>query len=52
MSTVENKRMVTALISGDVLVPGAYEIAPTIDATDKSVDVAAYEVGVRSPEKR
>jgi len=52
MSTVENKRMVTTLISGDVLVPGAYEIALTTDAADKSTDVAAYEVGVRSPEKR
>ena len=49
VSTVEKKRMVTASISGDVLVPGAYEIALTTDAADKSADVAAYEVGVRPP---
>ena len=46
VSTVDNKRMVTAFISGDVWSPGAYEIALTTDAGDKSADVAAYEVAV------
>ncbi len=49
MSTVDGQRMVTALNSGDVWSPGAYEIALTTDAGDKSADVAAYEVGVRVP---
>ena len=44
--------MVTAFISGDVLTPGAYEIALTTDAGDKSVDVSAYEVGVRVADRR
>ena len=52
LSTAENKRMVTAFISGDVFAPGAYEIALTTDAGDKSADVAAYEVGVRTPDPR
>jgi len=51
-TTVDNKRMVTAFISGDVLTPGAYEIALTTDAGDKSVDVAAYEVGVHVADRR
>lgn len=51
-TTLENTRMVTAFISGDVLTPGAYEIALTTDAGDKSVDVAAYEAGVRAPDRR
>lgn len=49
MSTVDRQRMVTAFISGDVLSPGAYEVALMTDAADKSADVAAYEVGVRAP---
>jgi hypothetical protein len=52
ISTVENTRMVTAFISGDVLSPGAYEIALTTDAADKSTDVAAYELGVGAPVRR
>jgi len=52
MSTVDNKRMVTAFISGDVLAPGAYEIALTGAVGDKTVDVAAYEVGVRAADKK
>lgn len=51
-TAVENKRMVTAFISGDVLTPGAYEIALTTDAGVKSMDVAAYEAGVRVPDHR
>jgi hypothetical protein len=51
-STTENKRMVTAFISGDVFAPGAYEVVLTTDAGDKSADVAAYEVGVRAPDRR
>lgn len=51
-TTVDHTRMVTAFISGDVLTPGAYEIALTTDAGDKSVDVAAYEVGVRVADRR
>jgi len=41
--------MVTAFISGDVLSPGAYEVALTTDVAGTSADVAAYEVGVRAP---
>jgi hypothetical protein len=52
MSTVENRRMVTAFITGDVLAPGAYEIALATDGADKSAEVAAYEVGVRAPDRR
>jgi hypothetical protein len=52
MSTVENKRMVTSFISGDVLAPGAYEVALTTDAGDNSVDVAAYEVAIAPADKR
>jgi hypothetical protein len=52
VSIVDNKRMVTAYISGDVLGPGAYEIALTTDAGDTSVDVASYEVGVRPADSR
>jgi hypothetical protein len=52
MSTVEGKRMVTSFITGDVLGAGAYEIALTTDAADKSADVAAYEVAVRAADHR
>lgn len=52
MSSVEGKRMVTAFLTGDVLAPGAYEIALTTDAADKSTDVGAYELGVRSVDHR
>jgi hypothetical protein len=51
ISTVENMRMVTTLISGDVLSAGAYEIALTSNAADKAADVAAYEVGVRPADR-
>jgi hypothetical protein len=43
--------MVTALISGDVLSPGAYEIALTSNAADKAADVAAYEIAVRPADR-
>jgi len=49
MSTVDHQRMVTAFIRGDVLSPGAYEVALTTDVAGTSADVAAYEVGVRAP---
>jgi hypothetical protein len=52
MSTIENRRMVTAFISGDVLAPGAYEVILTTDAGDKSSDVAVYELAVRAPDAR
>jgi len=39
---------VTALITGDVIAPGAYEIVLTTTSLDgKSADVAAYEVATR-----
>ena len=46
MSTVDNKRMVTAFITGDVFAPGAYEIALTRKAGEIAGDVASYEVGI------
>jgi hypothetical protein len=49
-TTVDNKRMVTAFITGDVFVPGAYEISLTrMVAGDVGTpaEVASYEVGVR-----
>jgi hypothetical protein len=46
MSTVDNKRMVTALVTGDVFASGAYEIALTRRG-DTNPEVAAYEVGIR-----
>jgi hypothetical protein len=51
LSTVENKRLVTTLITGDVLTPGAYEIALTSNAADKAAEIAAYEIAVRSPDR-
>jgi hypothetical protein len=48
MTTVENKRMVTALITGDVFAPGAYEIALTrVVGGGSPTDVASYEVAIR-----
>lgn len=47
MSTVDNKRMVTTFITGDVFAPGPYEIALTRRAGAASTEIAAYEVGVR-----
>lgn len=46
MSTVDNKRMVTTFITGDVFAPGAYEIGLTRKAGEMTGDVAAYEVGI------
>ncbi len=52
MTTVDNKRMVTAFITGDVFAPGAYEIALTRIVMGASpTDVASYEVAIR-PEGR
>jgi hypothetical protein len=46
-TTVDNKRMVTAFITGDVFAPGAYEIALTrVVAGGSPSDVASYEVAV------
>jgi len=46
-TTADNKRMVTAFITGDVFAAGAYEIALTrVVAGASPVDVAAYEVAV------
>jgi hypothetical protein len=47
LSTVENKRMVAAFITGDVFGPGAYEIALSRRAGELTGEVAAYEVSVR-----
>lgn len=47
-TTVDGQAMVTAFITGDVLAPGAYEIALTaVSADNKTADVAAYEIAVR-----
>jgi hypothetical protein len=46
-SSIEGRAMVTALMTGDVLSPGAYEIALTSASPEgKTSDVAAYEVAV------
>ena len=47
MSTVDNKQMVTALVTGDVFAPGAYEIALTRRGGEAMTEVASYEVGIR-----
>lgn len=48
MTTVENKRMVMAFISGDVFTPGAYEIALTRTIPGGNLaEVASYEIAVR-----
>ena len=44
-STIDGKAMVTAFVTGDLFVPGAYEIALT--SADGKVEVASYEVTVR-----
>jgi len=47
-SAVEGRAMVTAFVTGDVLAPGAYEVALTAVSSDKKIaDVAAYEIAVR-----
>ncbi len=49
-STVEGRTMVTTFVTGDVFVPGAYEVALTGVSPDKKIaDVAAYEIAVRQP---
>jgi hypothetical protein len=47
-TTVDNKRMVTAFITGDVFAPGAYEILLTrVVVGGSPVDVASYELAIR-----
>ncbi len=47
-ATVDDKRMVTALITGDVFAPGAYEIALTrVVGGASPAEVASYEVAIR-----
>jgi hypothetical protein len=48
-STVDGKPMVAAFITGDVLSPGAYEVALT---SAPGGEIAAYEVGVRASTDR
>jgi hypothetical protein len=49
-SPLDGREAVTARITGDVLAPGAYEIALTGVTTDHtSVEIASYEVAVRAP---
>lgn len=50
-STVDGKAMVTAFITGDVLVAGAYELALTWTGGDAGADVASYEVAIRPPDR-
>jgi hypothetical protein len=46
-TTIDNTPMVASFITGDVFVPGPYEIALTRGSGEKAVDVAAYEVAIR-----
>lgn len=47
LSTVDNRPMVSAFITGDVFAPGAYEIALSgTSAGNKTEDIAAYEIAV------
>ena len=48
-TSIEGRATVSALITGDVFAPGAYEVVLTTTSTDgKASDVAAYEVATRS----
>jgi hypothetical protein len=48
-TSIEGRPTVSALITGDVFAPGAYEIVLTTTSADgKGADVAAYEVATRS----
>jgi hypothetical protein len=50
LSTVDNRPMVTAFVTGDIFAPGAYEIALTgTSSGNKTEDIAAYEIAVRPP---
>jgi hypothetical protein len=46
-STVDGQPMVTTFVAGDVFTAGAYEVLLT-EIAEKPIDVAAYEVTVRS----
>jgi len=47
MSTIENRRMVTCFITGDVFAPGAYEISLARAVSGAApADVASYDVAV------
>ena len=50
-SMLDREAMVTAPLTGDVLEPGAYEIALTDVTASTPVDVAFYEVSVRPRER-
>jgi hypothetical protein len=53
VSTVDHRPMVTAFVTGDVFAPGAYEIALSgTSASNKTEDIAAYEIAVRPPAAR
>ena len=48
-TSIEGRATVSALITGDVFAPGAYEVVLTTTSADgKAADVAAYEVATRS----
>jgi hypothetical protein len=48
-ASIEGRPTVSALITGDVFAPGAYEVVLTTTSADgKAGDVAAYEVATRS----
>lgn len=47
MTPLEKGPMVTAFITGDVLAPGAYEIALSRLGAEGAVEVAGYEVSIR-----
>lgn len=52
-SRVDGIAMVTAFVTGDVLAPGAYELALTSSAgAEKNAEVASYEVAVRAASQR
>ena len=47
-TSIEGRATVSALITGDVFAPGAYEVVLTTAIDGKAGDVAAYEVATRS----
>ncbi len=47
--TIEGQAMVTARITGDALLPGAYEVALSEVTAGGAADTASYEVAVAAP---
>lgn len=51
-STIDGQAMVTARITGDVFLPGSYEVALSEVTTGGTVETASYEVAVGAPAAR